>query len=184
MGLLWLGAGSALRTGATRSDSVADPRAGDRSRTIGDSITVTRRTAASAGACTGTVAGAGTLRSPRTRTIAGAGAFRRGLADGQPILLEPIMNLKVTVPGDLTGDIISDLNTKRARVLGMTPHGDVNNIEALAPLAEIQHYAIDLKSMTQGRASYIMEFDHYEEVPAQITQKIVAQRQAEKTEKS
>ncbi len=115
--------------------------------------------------------------------IAGAGAFKKGLSEGHPILLEPIMNLKVTVPGDLTGDIISDLNTKRARVLGMTPHGDVNNIEALAPLAEIQHYAIDLRSMTQGRASYNMEFDHYEEVPAQITQKIVAQRQAEKTEK-
>ena len=112
--------------------------------------------------------------------IAGAQALKRGLADGQPILLEPIMNLKVTVPGDLTGDIIGDLNTKRARVLGMNPEGDKNNIEAQVPLAEVQRYAIDLKSMTQGRATYAMEFDHYEEVPAQITQKIVAQRQAEK----
>ena len=116
--------------------------------------------------------------------IAGAGAFKKGMAEGRPILLEPIMNLKVTMPGDLTGDIISDLNTKRARVLGMTPQGDVNIIEAQAPLAEIQRYAIDLKSMTQGRATYTMEFDHYEEVPAQITQKIVAQKQAEKAEKS
>ena len=107
-------------------------------------------------------------------------AIKKGISDGHPILHEPIMNLRVTVPGDLTGDIISDLNTKRARVLGMTPQGDVNNIEAQAPLAEIQRYAIDLKSMTQGRANYTMEFDHYEEVPAQITQKIVAQKQAEK----
>ncbi|MCK4273777.1 MAG: elongation factor G [Dehalococcoidales bacterium] len=112
--------------------------------------------------------------------IAGAGALRKGLSDGQPILLEPIMNLKVTVPSDLTGDIISDLNTKRARVLGMNPEGGNNVIEAQVPLAEVQRYAIDLKSMTQGRATYTMEFDHYEEVPAQITQKIVAQKQSEK----
>jgi len=112
--------------------------------------------------------------------IAGAQAFKKGIADGQPILLEPIMNLKVTVPGDLTGDIIGDLNTKRARVLGMNPEGDTNIIEATVPLAEIQRYAIDLKSMTQGRAIYSIEFDHYEEVPAQIIQKIVAQKEAAK----
>ena len=112
--------------------------------------------------------------------IAGAQAFKKGMADGHPILLEPIMNLKVTVPGDLTGDIISDLNTKRARVLGMNPEGDNNVIEAQVPLAEIQRYAIDLKSMTQGRAMYCMELDHYEEVPAQITQKIIAEKQAAK----
>ena len=115
--------------------------------------------------------------------IAGAQAFKKGIAEGRPILLEPIMNLKVTVPSDLTGDIIGDLNTKRARVMGMNPEGDVNVIEAQVPLSEIQRYSIDLKSMTQGRATYTMEFDHNEEVPAQITQKIVAQRQAEKAEK-
>ncbi len=115
--------------------------------------------------------------------IAGAQAFKKGLAAGNPILLEPIMNLKVTVPGDLTGDIIGDLNTKRARVLGMNPAGDSNIIEAQVPLAEAQRYAIDLKSMTQGRATYTMELDHYEEVPAQVTQKIIAQRQSEKAEK-
>jgi len=112
--------------------------------------------------------------------IAGAQAFKKGIAQAQPILLEPIMNLKVTVPADLTGDIIGDLNTKRARVLGMNPEGDSNIIEAQVPLAEVQRYTIDLKSMTQGRATYTMEFDHYEEVPAQITQKIVAEKQAEK----
>jgi elongation factor G len=116
--------------------------------------------------------------------IAGAGAFKKGMQEGRPILLEPIMNIKVTVPNDLTGDIIGDLNTKRARVMGMNPQGDINVIEAQAPLAEIQRYTIDLKSMTQGRASYTMEFDHYEEVPANITQKLVAERQAEKAEKA
>jgi elongation factor G len=94
------------------------------------------------------------------------------------------MDLKVTVPNDLTGDIIGDLNTKRARVMGMNPEGDVNVIEAKVPMSEIQRYSIDLKSMTQGRATYTVEFDHYEEVPAQITQKIIVQRQAEKAEKA
>jgi elongation factor G len=116
--------------------------------------------------------------------IAGSQAFKKGIAEGHPILLEPIMNLKVTVPNDLTGDIIGDLNTKRARVMGMIPEGDTNVIEAQVPLSEIQRYSIDLKSMTQGRATYTMEFDHNEEVPAQITQRIVAQRQAEKAAKS
>jgi elongation factor G len=112
--------------------------------------------------------------------IAGAGALRRGLSDGQPILLEPIMNIKVRVPGDFTGDIIGDLNTKRARVQGMNPEDGFNVIEAQVPLAEVLRYAIDLKSMTQGRGRYIIEFSHYEEVPANITQKLIAERQAEK----
>jgi elongation factor G len=112
--------------------------------------------------------------------IAGAGALKKGLTEGQPILLEPIMNIKVTVPEDFTGDIIGDLNTKRARVQGMNPGGGVNVIEAQVPLAEILHYAIDLKSITQGRGSYEASFSHYEEVPAHIVQKIITARQAEK----
>ncbi len=112
--------------------------------------------------------------------IAGAGAFRRGLADGQPILLEPIMNIKVIVPGDFTGDIISDLNTKRARVQGMNPADGSNVIEAQAPLAEVLRYAIDLKSITQGKGTFSMEFSHYEEVPAHTSQKIIEERRAER----
>lgn len=114
--------------------------------------------------------------------IAGAQALKKGLAQAQPILLEPIMNLKVTIPEDFTGDIIGDLNTKRARVQGMNPHGGINIIEAQVPQAEILRYAIDLKSITQGRGNFEMEFSHYEEVPAQITQKIIAEKQAEKAE--
>jgi elongation factor G len=112
--------------------------------------------------------------------IAGAGAFRRGLSDGQPILLEPIMAIKVIVPGDFTGDIISDLNTKRARVQGMNPADGNNVIEAQAPLAEVLRYAIDLKSITQGKGTFSMEFSHYEEVPAHISQKIIDEHQAER----
>jgi len=116
--------------------------------------------------------------------IAGAQALKKGLSQGNPVLLEPIMNVKVTVPGDLTGDIIGDLNTKRARVGGMYPEGDNNIIEAQVPLAEVLRYAIDLKSMTQGRATYTMESSHYEEVPAHVAQKVIAERQAEKAEKA
>jgi len=116
--------------------------------------------------------------------IAGSQAFKKGLSQAQPILLEPIVNISITVPGDMTGDIIGDLNTKRARVQGMNPAGNANIIEAQVPLAEVLRYAIDLKSMTQGRGSYALEFSHYEEVPAHITQKIIAERQAEKAEKT
>lgn len=112
--------------------------------------------------------------------IAGAGALKKGLSQSQPILLEPIMDVKVKVPKDFTGDIMSDLNTKRARVHGMYPEGEYNVIEAQVPQAEILRYAIDLKSLTQGRGTFTMKFDHYEEVPAHITQKIVAEKQAAK----
>jgi len=112
--------------------------------------------------------------------IAGAGALRKGLSQGRPILLEPIVNIKVKVPEDYIGDIISDLNTKRAQVQGMNPEDGINVIEAQAPLAEVLRYAIDLKSITQGRGSYTVEFSHYQEVPAHIIQKIIAERQAEK----
>ena len=112
--------------------------------------------------------------------IAGAGALKKGLSQGQPILLEPIMNIKVKAPDSYTGDVIGDLNTKRARVQGMNPEGGINVIEAQVPLAEILRYTIDLKMITQGRGSYSAELSHYEEVPPHTTQKIIAERQAEK----
>jgi elongation factor G len=112
--------------------------------------------------------------------IAGAGAFRKGLSEAHPVLLEPIMNIKVTVPEDYTGDIIGDLNTKRAQVQGMYPQDGMNVIEAQVPQAEVMRYAIDLKSITQGRGKYTVEFSHYQEVPQNVTQKVVAERQAAK----
>jgi elongation factor G len=102
------------------------------------------------------------------------------MSEGQPILLEPIVNIHITVPDNFTGDVIGDLNTKRARVLGMTPQDGSNVIEAQAPLAEVQRYATTLRSITQGRGSYTIEFSHYEEVPAHVVQKIVAQSKAKK----
>ena len=113
--------------------------------------------------------------------IAGAQASKKGFSAGQPILIEPIMHLVVTIPEALTGDIIADLNTKRARVLGVNPQDGKQTIEAQAPLAEILRYTIDLRSLTQGRGSYTMEFSHYEEVPSHLTQNIIQQRAAQKT---
>jgi len=112
--------------------------------------------------------------------IAASQALKKGLTEGNPILLEPIMKLQIVVPNEFTGDILSDLNTKRARVHGMNPEGDYNTIEAEVSMGEITRYAIDLKSITQGRGTFTMEFSHYEEVPAFNTQKIIAERQAEK----
>ena len=113
--------------------------------------------------------------------IAAAHALRKGAQDARPVLLEPIMRMQITVPDAYTGDIISDLNGKRARVLGTSPAGPgLTTIEALAPLAEVQRYAADLRSLTQGRGHYTMTFDHYEEVPAHIAQRIIEQAQKER----
>ena len=111
--------------------------------------------------------------------IASIQAFKKGMLDGAPVLLEPIMSMTVTVPDSFTGDIIGDLNTKRSRVLGMNPSHGMNVIQAQAPLAEVLRYAIDLRSITQGRGTFTIEFDHYEAVPQLIAQKVIAQRKSE-----
>jgi len=116
--------------------------------------------------------------------IAASMALKKGLADGSPVLLEPIVKMKVTVPDNFTGDIMSDLNGKRGRVSGMNPQGGWNTIEATAPLSEVQRYAIDLRAITQGRGIFEIEFSHYEEVPSHVTQKIIADREAEKAAKA
>ncbi len=112
--------------------------------------------------------------------IAAAQALKKALSQGSTVLLEPVMRLKVMVPEAFTGDIISDLNTKRARVMGMIQEGGLQVIDAHVPLAEVQKYAVDLRSLTQGRGTYTMEFDHYEEVPAFQAQKIIEARAEEK----
>jgi elongation factor G len=111
--------------------------------------------------------------------IATVQALKKGLIDGHSVLLEPIVNLSVSAPDNFTGDIISDLNTKRGRVLGMNPSGDgMNIIEAQVPAAEVSRYAIDLRSITQGRGTFTTRFSHYEEVPALVAQKVIAQKQS------
>lgn len=113
--------------------------------------------------------------------IAGMQAVKQGVQQAKPVLLEPIMRLQVLAPDSYTGDVISDLNTKRAKVHGMNPQGGQTQIDAEAPLAEVQRYATDLRSLTQGRGSFTMEFDHYEEVPAHVAQKVIdeAKKEAE-----
>ena len=112
--------------------------------------------------------------------IAAAQALKKALSQGQTVLLEPIARLQVIVPEAYTGDIISDLNTKRARVLGMTQYGNNQVIEAQVPLAEVLRYAVDLRSITQGRGTYTIEFSHYEEVPSYQADKIMKERAEEK----
>ncbi|GAB4259651.1 elongation factor G [Thermincola ferriacetica] len=112
--------------------------------------------------------------------IASAQAFKKGVLQAKPILLEPVMNVEVTVPEGYMGDIISDFNTKRGRILGMDPQGKYTVVKAQVPLAEMYRYAIDLKSMTQGRGQFTMEFAQYEEVPARLAEEIINQARAAK----
>jgi len=108
-------------------------------------------------------------------------AFKKGIPEASPVLLEPIMNFTITIPEGFTGDVLGDLNSKRGRVQGMDQQRGMAIITAQAPLAEMQRYATDLRSMTQGRGIYTMEFSHYEEVPTHVAQKIIeeAKREAE-----
>jgi elongation factor G len=114
--------------------------------------------------------------------IAGSVGFKAAAEKAQPVLLEPIMNVEITVPEENVGDIIGDLNSRRGRVLGTTPRGHSNVVGAEVPLAEMLSYAPDLTSMTGGRGDYHMELLRYDEVPAHLTQKIVDQAKKEKEE--
>ena len=106
--------------------------------------------------------------------LAAALAFKDGLKQASPIILEPIGNLSVIVPDAMMGDIIGDINKRRGRVLGMNPQDEgVTCVEADVPMAETGDYATMLRSLTQGRGSFIVEFDHYEEAPAPVAQKII-----------
>ncbi|NPV53340.1 MAG: elongation factor G [Firmicutes bacterium] len=105
--------------------------------------------------------------------IAASMALKKGAMDAKPVLLEPIMNVEVVIPEAYMGDIMGDLNKRRGKILGMEPSGKNQVIKALVPMAEMFKYAIDLRSITGGRGHYSMNFDHYEEVPAQISQQII-----------
>ncbi len=111
--------------------------------------------------------------------IASVQAFRKAFEEAAPVILEPIVAVNVTVPDSYMGDVIGDLNTKRAKVLGMNPADGETTIEAQVPLAEMLRYATDLRSITQGRGSFSVEFDHYEEVPAHLSQKLIEESKKE-----
>ena len=106
--------------------------------------------------------------------IAGSMGFKAGAAKAQPALLEPYMKVEVIVPEDYMGDVIGDLNSRRGRIEGMEARNGAQSIRAFVPLAEMFGYATDLRSKTQGRGNYSMEFDHYEDVPKNIAEAIVA----------
>jgi elongation factor G len=115
--------------------------------------------------------------------IAGSLAIRDAAEKAGVVLLEPIVDVEVTVPESLTGDVIGDLNSKRGRVLGMDPTGTgKTKVHAQAPQAEMTRYSIDLRSITGGRGVFTMRFSHYEEVPSHIADKVIAEHRREKEE--
>jgi len=111
--------------------------------------------------------------SERAFKIAGSMAFKEALRRAKPKLLEPVMLVEVTTPEDYLGDVMGNLNSRRGRVEGMEPVGNAQVIRAIVPLAEMFGYATDIRSMSQGRATFHMEFDHYEEVPQSIASELV-----------
>lgn len=113
--------------------------------------------------------------------VAASQAFRKCIENAHPVLLEPIVDLEVSVPEQYVGDVMGDLNTRRARVHGMFPNGSATVIQAQAPLAEVLRYATDLRSLTQGRGTFVMKQSQFEEVPAHIMQTVVAEAKKTKS---
>ena len=109
--------------------------------------------------------------------IAGSMAVKKGLRAANPVLLEPIFKVEVTTPEEYMGDVIGDLNSRRGQVSGMTDRNNAKIISAEVPLSQMFGYATDLRSKTQGRASYSMEFEKYVEVPKNIAQQVIDERQ-------
>lgn len=110
--------------------------------------------------------------------LAASQALKEAVAAAAPTLLEPVMRIRIMAPEDHAGDVVSDLNTKRARIHGITPDGAMSIVDAEVPLAEVQHYAADLRSLTQGRGAFELDFDHYGEVPSHIAQRVIADAKA------
>ncbi len=117
--------------------------------------------------------------------IAASMGFKKGMEQSQPTLLEPIMKVEVIVPEEFVGDIMGDMNSKRGKIIGVEAKGKNQVVKAVAPMAEMLKYAPDLRSMTGGRGTFTMEFSHYEEVPAHISQKVIdaANKEKEQAEK-
>lgn len=108
--------------------------------------------------------------------LAGSMGFREGARQANPVILEPLMKVEVEVPEEYMGDVIGDISKRRGQVNGMNERAGNKIVDAFVPLSEMFGYSTDLRSMTQGRATYAMEFDHYEEVPTNVAKEIVAKR--------
>ncbi|MGH2984374.1 MAG: elongation factor G, partial [Solirubrobacterales bacterium] len=111
--------------------------------------------------------------------VAGSMAFKQAMEDADPVLLEPIMLLTVSVPEDVVGDVVGDLNSRRGRPLGMEAKGSATEIKAEVPMAEVLDYAPDLRAITGGRGDYTMEFARHEEIPAHLAQQVISQARSE-----
>jgi len=114
--------------------------------------------------------------------IAGREVFKQCFQESGPVMLEPIMTIKISIPERYSGDVMNDMNTKRGRVLGIDQQGARTVITASVPLAEVQKYAADLRSITQGRGVYSMEIDHYEEVPSYIASSVIEKAKQDRQE--
>jgi elongation factor G len=112
--------------------------------------------------------------------IAASMGFKTALGNARPILLEPVMVLEIAVPDDCMGDVIGDLNSRRGKVLGVDPKVGSQVIRALVPMAEVLRYSPDLRSMTSGRGAFTMEFDHYEELPSHLAEKVIKEAEERK----
>jgi elongation factor G len=111
--------------------------------------------------------------------VAGSLAFQEAAKRAKPVLLEPVFAVEVVTPEEYMGDVIGDLNRRRGRVEGMEPRGNAQVVSAHVPLSEMFGYATDVRSMTQGRATYTMQFDRYEEVPPNIAERVIEARTGE-----
>lgn len=112
--------------------------------------------------------------------IASAMAFRKGVLEGNPVLIEPIMDVEVEIPDEYVGDIMGDINSRRGKILGIESEKNIKKIKALVPQAEMFNYSKDLRSIARGRGSFYMKLSHYEEVPLHIQEKIVEESKKEK----
>ena len=108
--------------------------------------------------------------------IAGSMGFRAAVAKAKPILLEPTMKVEITTPDEYLGDVMGDVSSRRGKIDGMNPKNGVHVLDAYIPLAEMFGYATDLRSKTQGRATYSMQFDHYEQVPNSISEEVIGKK--------
>ena len=106
--------------------------------------------------------------------IAARAAFREGISKAKPVLLEPMMKVEVVTPEEYMGDVIGDLNSRRGQVQEMSRRGNANVVDAMVPLANMFGYVNNLRSLSQGRANYTMQSDHYEEVPSNVAEEVKA----------
>jgi elongation factor G len=111
--------------------------------------------------------------------IAGSMAFKKVAMDAKPVLLEPVMNMDVFLPDDMTGTVIGDLNARRGRIVNVEPQTNGQHIRAQVPMAEVLTYAPDLRSMTGGHGMFTMDFSHYEELPSHLAEKVIAENKQE-----